>query len=467
MSMKSIATACVLGFDDLARRWRDERRANVSITYAFALVPLLAILGLGSDWYRQQSYNKRLQNAADAAAIVAVTTAKAYIVANSKNGDVSAQAIANGKAQAAKVFAVNAGSSANTEPVTPTINFPPPLNSTYTATVSYSTTMPTYFGKLPGFNTATFPLSGSSTSSVTIGLYLDFYVAVDVSGSMGIPTTTDGQTALANVNPDNRSQYPSGCVFACHYSGSQGYSVAKSNNPAIALRIDTVGQALSSMITTAGQQATNNGISNEYRIGLYPFIVHAVDAAPLSANFTQAQSVANSLGSTYLDQGWNNSSQPTSSTGTQIGSGGTHWENLASDITNYVKIYGNGLTAAAPKPFLFIITDGVDNNQTYPFNGSQPQVPNTSVCAYAQQYNFTVAVLYIPYVPIANPNASFANNEDGKTNNLIPPISNQVPAALQACASAGFYFTASSQADINNAMQTMFFQAVQSARLTQ
>ena len=464
MSMRSNATACVLGLANLARRWRYDRRANVSITYAFALVPLLALLGLGSDWYRQQSYNKRLQNAADAAAIAAVTTAKAYIVANSKNGDVSAQAITNGKAQAAKVFAVNAGASALSQPVTPTINFPAPNNATYTATVSYSSTMPTYFGKLPGFNTPTFPLSGSSTSSVTVGLYLDFYVAVDVSGSMGIPTTTDGQTTLASVNPDNKSDYPTGCVFACHYSGYQGYAKAKSNN--IALRIDTVGQALSSMITTAGQQATNNGISNEYRIGLYPFIVHAVDAAPLSADFTQAQKVANALATTYLDQGWNNNSQPTSSSGTQIGSGGTHWEYLQNDISGYVKGFGNGLTAAQPKPFFFIITDGVDNNQTYPFNGSQPQVPSISVCDYAKQYSFTVAVLYIPYVPISNPNSSFANNEDGKTNALIPPTSNQVPATLQSCASPGFYFTASSPADIQNAMQTMFFQAVQSARLT-
>ena len=465
MSLTSTAAARIRGLRDRAVRCCRDRRANVSITYAFALVPLLGVLGLGSDWYRQQSYNKRLQNAADAAAIAAITTAKAYIVANSQNSNASTQAIINGKAQALKVFATNAGSSANTEPVTPTISFPAPTNSTYTATISYSTNMPTFFGRLPGFNTPTFPLAGSSTSSMTIGLYLDFYVAVDVSGSMGIPTTTDGQTQLAGVNPDNKSQYPTGCVFACHYSSYQGYQKARDNN--IALRIDTVGQALSSMITTAGQQASNNGIANEYRIGLYPFIVHAVDAAPLSADFTQAQKVANALGSTYLDQGWNNSSQPTSSSGTQIGSGGTHWENLQNDISSFVKGYGNGLSASQPKPFFFIVTDGVDNNQTYPFNGSQPQVPSTSVCDYAKKYTFTVAVLYIPYVPISNPNSSFAGDEDDKTNALIPPQSNQVPAALQSCASPGFFFTASTPADIQNAMQTMFFQAVQSARLTQ
>ena len=441
-------------------RFKRERSGNVSITYAFALVPVIGLVGLGSDWFAQQSYNKRLNDAADAAAVAAVVTAKAYIVANSQQGTVSAQAVAAGIAQAKKTFAVNAGSSANSEPVTPTISFPIPTNTTYMATVSYATTMPTNFGKI--FGTNSFPLKGSSTSSVTIGLYLDFYVAVDISGSMGIPTSTDGQNALANVNPDDRSSYPTGCVFACHYAGFQGYTYAK--NYSIPLRIDTVGQAISAMIATANQQEQNNGIANEYRIGLYPFIVHAIDAAPLSANFSNAQTVSNSLGSTYLDQGWANSSQPTASNGTQIGSGGTHFEYLQNDMPNYIKPFGNGQTAAAPQPFLFLISDGVDNAQTYsPWTGSQPQLPNTNFCSYAKSYGFTVAVLYIPYVPIANPNANFAGDEDDKANAVIP----QVSSTLQNCASPGFFFTASSQSAIQAAMQTMFVQAVQSARLTQ
>ncbi len=460
MFNRSVAAGVVLrACRRLARRVRDGS-GNVSITYALALVPVLGTVGLGVDWFAQQSYSKRLNDAADAAAIAAVTTAKSYIVANSANGDVSAQAVAAGIAQAQKVFAVDAGSSARAQPVTPQISFPVPLGTTYTATVSYSTTMPTSFGRL--FGTNSFPLQGSATSSVTIGLYLDFYVAVDVSGSMGIPTTTDGQNALAQINPDQRSQYPTGCVFACHYSGYQGYSLAENSSNNIALRIDTVGQAINSMIGVATQQEQKNGIANEYRIGLYPFIVHAVDAAPLSADFTNAQNVAAALGKTYLDQGWS-SGAPTASNGTQIGSGGTHFENLTSDMPNYIKPFGTGLTAAAPQPFLFLISDGVDNNQTYPFNGSQPQLPTTSFCSLAKSYNFKVAVLYIPYVPIAYPNPNFAGDEDDKVNNIIP----QVPATLQSCASPGFFFTASSPTDITNAMNTMFVQAVQSARLTQ
>ncbi len=474
----------------LAQDWLRSRHASVSITYAFALVPTIALLGLGTDWFQQQSYKKRLDSAADSAALAAITTAKAYVTAHSgQPGYTVSAATSAGAAQAAKTFAVNAGSAELNVSVTPQISFPLPNNQTYTATVSYSTSMPTNFGRLIGFKSG-FPVSGSATSSLTMGQYIDFYVLLDVSGSMGIPTSTAGQNALAKINPDQRSQYPTGCVFACHYSGTvgkppqpqyQGYTLAKQPQNNIALRVDTVGDAVSALLATATATENQAAIANEFRIGLYPFIVDAIDAAPLSSNFTQASSVAANLGATYLDQGWGDPGTPPtpkSSNGTPIGSGGTHFETIANDMPNYIKTFGNGQTAAAPKPFLFLVTDGVDNNQTYPFNGSQPQLPNTGIgsfCALAASYQFTVAVLYIPYVPIANPNYSFASDEDGKVNLLVTgsqdglqtPPNDQASATLQQCATPGFFFTAKTPTDINNAMQTMFFQALQVARLTQ
>jgi len=74
----------------------------------------------------------------------------------------------------------------------------------------------------------------------------------------------------------------------------------------------------------------------------------------------------------------------------------------------------------------------------------------------------TVAISYIPYQPIHAPNAIFAGNEDGKVNAVILYI----PAELQNCASTGFFFTANSDENINNAMQAMFAQALRAARLT-
>ena len=265
----------------LVGNWRRDRAANVSLTYAFALVPTIALVGIGADWFEQQSYKKRLDAAADSAALAAITTAKAYISANSSAGNSAIPAaLAAGQAQAAKTFAVNAGPAELSVKVTPQISFPQPSNQTYTATVSYSTSMQTNFGRIVG--TPSFPITGTATSSLTIGQYIDFYVLLDVSGSMGIPTTTAGQSALALINPDNRSQYPTGCVFACHYPGNQGYTLAKEPQNNIALRVDTVGQAVNSLLSTASSTEQQHPIENEFRIGLYPNIVHAIDAAPLS-----------------------------------------------------------------------------------------------------------------------------------------------------------------------------------------
>jgi hypothetical protein len=61
-----------------------------------------------------------------------------------------------------------------------------------------------------------------------------------------------------------------------------------------------------------------------------------------------------------------------------------------------------------------------------------------------------------------NPNPSFADNEDGAANNNIPNI----PAALQTCASTNFFYTASTPADIQSALVTMFQQAVSTAHIT-
>ena len=74
-----------------------------------------------------------------------------------------------------------------------------------------------------------------------------------------------------------------------------------------------------------------------------------------------------------------------------------------------------------------------------------------------------IGVLYIPYQPIQNPNASFAGNEDGFANSNIVNI----PPSLSACASSPTLFaTANSPADINTALSNLFKQALITAHIT-
>ena len=79
--------------------------------------------------------------------------------------------------------------------------------------VTFSVDVPTTFLRVINFNKLT--VSGLSSSAATLPPYLDFYLTLDVSGSMGLPSTGAEQTRLSQVNPDNYRQYPTGCVFAC------------------------------------------------------------------------------------------------------------------------------------------------------------------------------------------------------------------------------------------------------------
>jgi Flp pilus assembly protein TadG len=442
-----------------------DRRGNVAMMFALTAVPLIALMGLGIDYYRDLSNKARLDAAADAAALSAISTAQAYINANSASQvdpTLTANAIAAGKAQAVKAFAANAGTVELAAPTTPQVGLTrPPNTQTFNATVAYSAQIPTAFGGLVGVNTLN--ITGSSGSSLTMGKYLDFYLVLDVSGSMGIPTSTDGQNLLATINPDNAfyvTTYRTGCNFACHFSGYSGFAATRPNSHNIPLRVDTVGTAVQSLLATATGTET---LTNQYRIGIYPFIVHAIQAAPLSPTFTTANTVAGNFAN-YLDQGTTNGG---------MGSGGTHFENLWGDMQSYLQPVGTGASASSPQPFIFLVTDGADNNQVYTpstgaWTGSQPQLPSQTFCTNAKNAGYTVAVLYIPYVAIANPNSTFANDEDDKVNAIIPSIPGVLGGVqgVQGCASPGFFFEASTSNDINNAIQAMFLMAVQKARLT-
>jgi hypothetical protein len=73
----------------------------------------------------------------------------------------------------------------------------------------------------------------------------------------------------------------------------------------------------------------------------------------------------------------------------------------------------------------------------------------------------TIAILYIPYQTISDASTIF-DNEDGYANTNIQYI----PTALQNCASTNFFYTASTPADINSALVSMFQQAISTAHIT-
>ncbi len=443
---------------------------GIALQFGLLLVPLMLLAGGSIDLGNVYRIRTALQNASDAASVGSLTKqSPAYIAAQTMPGNGS---ISAGVADATNLFNANitglSGTSAIT--VTPAVT---KSSLVLSSTVNWSATVPmTFLGLIPGQSNWT--IAGTSKSTASLPQYLDFYLMVDVSGSMSFPSTPLGQTRLATVSQDDKSQYPTGCQFACHFAGYLGYYWSRNGGNALSpqvsscptpdvsaciqLRTDAVGVAIQQLLQTA---KNTESVSNQYRIGLYPFIAYLMTYYPITSDITStgvtSLSYAASQISNLLDTGVN----------TSLGSGGTHFENAFPTMNSLIKTIGTGASQSSPLPFVFLITDGSQDNQYYTtstgwYGSNQATTLNPALCTQLKNHGITISVLYIPYQTILNPNASFAGNEDGAANNNIPYI----PAALTSCASPNFFFTANSPADITNALAAMFNQAVAEARIT-
>ena len=492
----------------LISNFQSNTRGNVAIITAVSALPLLCAVGCVIDYTNASMIRTKLQADADAASLATVSVNSPVIATAKKmtgNGTVS-----GGSTYAANFFGANAPTGFSS--VTPTVSVTK-AGQVVSTTVSFSTQVSTYFMGIIGKPNVT--ITGTSTSGYTMPTYINFYLMLDVSGSMSFPSTTAEQTRLMAVNPDNFTLYPNGCTFACHFTAQgacpqseqgaipamgtatnpnpggycQGFIISRlGTTPAsgslngnnvnwnhsqvtscstdgttscIQLRADAVGYAVNTLLATAAASETAAKVANQFKVGLYPFIQYLYSYFPLTTNLTGSASTPGTINyaaaqlATLLDTGVNSN----------LGSGGTHFENAFPDMNNLITSVGTGGSSSNALPYVFVITDGSQNYQTqwsgnWSGSNSATVVP-TSLCTTLKNRGITIAVLYIPYEPIQYA-TTFANSEDIYANNNIPYI----PPDLQSCASPNFFYTATTPADITSALVTMFEQAVSTAHVS-
>jgi len=532
--------------------FRSNKRGNVAVITALSCLPLIAAVGCVIDYSTATMVKTKLQAAADAAAVATlsvnssvVTTAKAM----TGNGTVS-----GGATYAVNFFnanlstaPANVGYTALNPSATVSLS-----GSTVTAQVQFTASVPTFFMGVMGFSNVN--IGGSSTATYKLPTYIDFYLMLDVSGSMSFPSTAAEQARLMAVNPDDLrgtppNSYPQGCQFACHFSrqgactqsgsdphqgpipaagtttnpGSGGYCqgfiisrlgttptsfTAGTTNATnggnvnwtntqvtscptagttscIQLRADAVGYAVTTLLTTAN---ASEQVTNQYRVGLFPFIQYlygCTSVTPCSASSTYFPLTTNlsATGGGSINQAAANlASLLDTGANSNLGSGGTHFENALSSMNSAIGTVGNGNSSTNALPYVFIITDGSQDYQTQwagswnsqnwssttaiPYQNSSGTIPPNSVtttdyCTNIKNRGITIAILYIPYQPIQDPSTIW-NDEDGHANSNIPNI----PGALRTCASTNFFYTANTPADINSALLAMFQQAISTAHIT-
>ena len=211
----------------LINRFCKDKRGNIAVIFGIACLPVLAAVGCGVDYSEASRMRAKLQSAADAAAVASISkNSQGWLAASQMSGNGT---VATAQTDAMNIFLGNINNVYNPGNPNPganlfTLNTPPTTavvtktGVNLTSTVTFNATVPTIFMNVVGFKSLT--VSGSSSASSSLPMYLDFYVMLDVSGSMGLPSTNAEQTRLAAVNPDNFRPYPNGCTFACHFQSS-------------------------------------------------------------------------------------------------------------------------------------------------------------------------------------------------------------------------------------------------------
>jgi Flp pilus assembly protein TadG len=440
-----------------ARRLVRDRKGNVAIIFALSLIPIVFLTGMAMDFSSAISKRVRLNAAADAAALAAVTPT--MMGQSSANAQTSAQNVFDGTAAGIP------GTSNVARTIAVTNNG---LNRTVTVSYTANSTnsFPNVLGIFSGKNQATWPISGSSTATARVSPWINFYLLLDNSPSMAIPATTSGITAMVNAtsNSPKSGGNEGGCAFACHESnpsadnlgnpnGEDNYALAKSLN--VTTRIQNTAAATQALMSTA--QSTMAANNAQYEVAIYTFNgTGATTVQTLTTNLTSAASAASTIDvlevckNNYLTCSKSNSDTD------------TNFPSAMSDVNGQMPNPGDG-TANNPQEVLFLVTDGVEDDNTgtcsQPLSGSRCQAPmDTTWCTTVKNRGIRIAVLYTEYLPMTS---------NSWYNTWIAPFQSKIESNIQSCASSGLYFKITTDSDISAAMQALFEQAVATARLTQ
>jgi Flp pilus assembly protein TadG len=429
-------------------RFRRDRSGNIAVIFTLTLLPILSAIGCSIDYTIAVQIRSKLQAAADAASVGSVTkTSPAFIAAGSMTSD---GPIPVGVTDATNLFSGNmTGAGGYTlNSVTAVVQ---KTGATVTSNVQFSANVPTTFLGVMGKSVMT--VTGTSTSTASMPLYIDFYLLLDNSPSMGVGATPADVTTMVNNTPDK-------CAFACHdlNNNNNYYKLAKSLG--VTTRIDVLRSATQSLMDTAAATET---YTNQFRMAIYDFGGSAGSAGlralfSLSSSLTSAKTAAGNIDlMTVSGQGQNNDQD-------------TGFTNILPAINGAIGAPGSGLSSA-PQKYLFFVSDGVADEYNTgclkPTTAGRCQSPiNPTLCTTLKSRGVKIAVLYTTY--LALPTNSWYNSWIAPFNlgPWGPSPNSEIATNMASCASPGLFFEVSPTQGISQAMNALFRKAVADAHVS-
>jgi hypothetical protein len=314
------------------------------------------------------------------------------------------------------------------------------------------------------------------------------------------------------------------CALACHTTtakAADGYYADLYGNArrlGATLRLDVVFSATEQVIN---DMISATQIAGHMSVGVYQFNADVAAIAkggggdPLPEATTNLQTALSEVQADDYNKTPGETAIPvligsiyTGVTTQEVNDGNT---NLALSLTDWlngnasggaaISASGSGITAATPKKFMFLVTDGLEDSGPGNLGGVNGQrvmgemtgvlaeSAGTGVCSQLKSLGFTVYVLYVPYTPVPHITfytAAYDPQTDPYTNTDYPAVTNgdeqemvegtgatngTAPdlAALKACASStNDFFEADQSSQISTALQQMMTQAMPSTtRVTQ
>lgn len=321
-----------------------------------------------------------------------------------------------------------------------------------TASATFSYPMSTEFARVIGINTI--KVNGTVKAAGPVATYVDFYLLLDNTPSMGV-AATPGDVATMVANTSDK------CAFACHDQSDPKnyYKLAKKLD--VKTRIDVVRQATQKLTDTA---SSTEIVNDQFRMAIYQFADSCGSPGPdiianLTGNLNAVKSDAGKIDLMKMPYQGYNSDQC------------TDFDGIMTALNLDLPSPGTG-TKASPQKFIFLVSDGVADAY-YPATCSKPtsngrcQEPfKPANCTLLKQRGFKVAVLYTTY--LALPTNSWYNSWIAPFNQRPygPSKNSEIAKNMEACASPGFYFEVSPTQGIAEAMEALFKKAVAQARLT-
>jgi Flp pilus assembly protein TadG len=465
---------------DWLYRFARNRKANVAITFAIAMVPTVFLLGMALDYTQALRKQSQLDAATDAAAIAAIRPQMLM------QTDAVAQATALAVFQST---AQNLTGLSSTPSPTITIT---DSGLQRTIKVSYTALSVNNFPSVLG--SPTWPIKGSSTAMASSAPNMNFYLLMDDSPSMAIGATlTDINNLIVATAPSKQPASSSqNCGFACHETnishdgGSKdNLTIARNNN--ITLRIDLVTNAVNQLLNSwanCPQAGVSGGVmqcmsalnNTTYNAALYTFDLGLNTLATLTTPTTAGTKVSSIA---LMPVAYQNCVVTTTNCKTD---NGTDIAGALSSINNIMPNPGLGSNASGdtPQEVVFLVTDGVEDkiaascpNASFASNNRCQQPLDTTMCATIKSRGIRIAILYTEYLQLINLGPS-GNITDNWYMSWVDPYdepkssTGKIAQNLQSCASPGLFADVTTGGDISKALTDLFIKVASStASITQ